>query len=173
MQIISGSNAVYSSADNQSITLDLVADTLGAIPCTVHPNDPPTAQIYADCIAGKYGTIAPYPLTSAQSVQLALMDTEYTNVNAQPISYMGTTFQADAYSQQLIGQVLTASGGSLPSGFQWWDSTNTPVTMSYAQLATLAAQILFRGQGYFAHKQAQKVLIRAATSTTQVQSIVW
>ena len=69
MIVISGSNAVYTSADNQSITLDLVTDTLGTIPCTVHPNDPPTAQIYADCISGKYGVISAYvvpPVTLAQ-----------------------------------------------------------------------------------------------------------
>ena len=80
MNIISGSNAFYSSADLQSIDITLVTDTLGTVPCTVHPNDPPTAQIYADCISGKYGAIAAYvappmpenPAAFEQAVKVSL-----------------------------------------------------------------------------------------------------
>ena len=66
MNVLSGSNAVYSSADGKLITLDIVTDTLGAIPISVQPNDPPTAQIYADCIAGKYGAIGAYVVPPPQ-----------------------------------------------------------------------------------------------------------
>jgi hypothetical protein len=60
MKVLSGHSAVYSSADLQSITLIIDTDTLGVIPITVCPDDKPTAKIYADCIAGKYGDIGAF-----------------------------------------------------------------------------------------------------------------
>ena len=173
MQVLSGSNAVYSSADSKLITLDIVTDTYGAIPITVHPDDPPTAQIYADCLTGKYGAIAPYPVEKARGVGLIVIEQAYTAANAAPISYMSTTFQADDASQALMAQVLTALAGTTPPNFAWWDMNNVGVPMTNAQLAGLAQAILLRGQGYFAHKQALKAAIRAAADVATVQAVTW
>ena len=115
----------------------------------------------------------PLPFSEVQSAQLALMDTSYNAANTQPIPYMGTTFQADKDSQDLIASVITACGGSLPDGFVWYDSNNLPQPMSFAQLQGLAATILMRGQPLFYQKQARKAAIRAATSAQQVEAITW
>lgn len=173
MIIESGSNAQYTSADNKSITLTIVTDTLGTIPISVHPDDVPTAQIYADCVAGKYGAIAAYPLASSQSTQLALMDSSYTSANTQPISYMNTTFQADDYSVNLLNQTIQIMTSTSTPNLTWWDSNNNGVAMTLAQLVGLGAEIFSRGQTLFTHKQTQKSAIRAATTNAAVEAITW
>ena len=173
MNITSGSNAVYSSADNSSITLTLVTDTLGTIECTVSPNDAATSQIHADCIAGKYGAIAPFPLASAQAVQLGLMDSSYDSANQLPIAYIGTTFQADNYSVNLMNQTIQIMTTTSTPSLTWWDANNTGVAMTLAQLVALGASIFTRGQTLFTHKQTQKAAIRAATTVADVEAVVW
>jgi hypothetical protein len=120
-------------------------------------------------------TILPYTPTLAevQATQLALMDSAYITANQLPIAYMSTTFQADANSQILLNQVLTACGGTLPTGFQWYDANNVGVTMTYAQLAGLAGALLVRGQPLFVNKQTKKAAIRAATTVAEVQAIAF
>jgi len=105
--------------------------------------------------------------------KLTSIETSYRTDNTAPIDYMGTTFQADANSQSLIAAVLTASGGMLPLDFSWYDATNVPVPMTYAQLQGLAGTILMRGQPLFVHKQDLKVLARAATTIEEVEAITW
>jgi hypothetical protein len=60
MNIISGSGAVYTDPTNTTIQLTIVTDTLGTIPISVNASDNLTSAIFADCLAGKYGTIAAY-----------------------------------------------------------------------------------------------------------------
>jgi len=175
MQLPQTRNVTY----NAYGTVDMEIDhpQYGWIPFTANPND--TEQLgrdlYAAAIAGTLGAIAPYvqSLADAQSQQLALMDSSYTTAVTAPIAYMGTTFQADQTSQNLLASVLTAAGGALPAGFAWYDVNNAPVTMTFAELQGLAASILGRGQPLFIHKQTQKASIRAASTVAQVQSIVW
>lgn len=112
-------------------------------------------------------------LSGAQAVQLAVMDSAYVAASTAPIAYMATAFQADQASQNLITSVMTASGGSLPVGFEWYDEDNNGVVMTYAQLQGLAGAILSRGQPLFAHKQIQKSAIRAATTVAEVEAITW
>jgi len=168
-------NLIYNA--NGTIDMEIDHPTYGLIPFTASPND--TEQLgkdlYAAAIAGTLGIIAPYvqSLSDAQSQQLALMDSSYAASVFSPISCMGTTFQADQASQDLIASVLTAAGGALPAGFAWYDVNNAPVTMTFAQLQGLAASILGRGQPLFIHKQTQKTAIRAATAVAQVQAVTW
>ena len=117
---------------------------------------------------------SPVPnLGKAQTAQLALMESSYQSANTAPIAYMSTTFQSDANSQSLMAAVLTASGGSLPAGFAWFDVNNAPVAMTFAQLQGLAGTILLRGQPLFIHKQAQKASIRAALDVATTLAVVW
>jgi len=112
-------------------------------------------------------------LSDAQSSQIKLINESYTELVEAPISYLGTTFQADAGSQALIATVLTASGGTLPSGFTWYDQSNAAIPVNYTQLLGLAQAILTRGQPLFIHRQVKKAAIREASTVEAVKSIVW
>lgn len=175
--------------DAQGNLLELLRDDYTAIP--------PTATKISDAdglmlAASKFtdyqlvnGVVAINPnltLELSRTEQLALMDTSYTAAVTAPIAYMGTTFQTDQASQDLIAGVLTAAGGALPAGFAWYDTNNAPVAMTFADLQGLAAAILGRGQPLFNHKQTQKAAIRAiqitatvteAQAVAQVQGVVW
>jgi len=168
-------NPIYNA--NGTVDMEIDHPQYGWIPFTANPNDSEQLgrDLYAAAIAGTLGIIAPYvqSLSDAQSQQLALMDSSYAEAVTTPISYMGTTFQADQASQDLIASVLTAAGGALPAGFAWYDVNNAPVTMTFAELQGLAASILGRGQPLFIHKQTQKAAIRAASTVAQVQAVTW
>ncbi|MFA7399234.1 MAG: DUF4376 domain-containing protein [Sideroxydans sp.] len=112
-------------------------------------------------------------LAAAKDAQISTIEAAYTAAVSADIAYLSTTFQADAASQALISSVLAASGGALPAGFVWYDATNQPVVMKYAELQGLAGSILMRGQPLFALKQAHKAAIRAATTIAQVEAVAW
>ncbi len=175
MQLPATRNVTYN--DHGTVDMEIDHPQYGWIPFTADPNDSEQLgrDLYAAAIAGTLGAIAPYvqSLADAQAQQLTLMDSSYAAAVTAPIAYMTTTFQADQASQDLIASVLAASGGSLSAGFSWYDMNNMPVTMTFTELQGLAASILARGQPLFIHKQTQKTLIRASTTVTQVQSIVW
>jgi hypothetical protein len=140
------------------------------------PNEPITSVSQFQAVIDLWNAPPPVVVKTLEQVkdtQLAAMDSAYDTANQLPISYMTTTFQADAESQSLMAAVLTASGGSLPNGFAWFDTNNSPVEMTFAQLQGLAGSILLRGQPLFVTKQAKKALIRAATTIQQVESITW
>jgi len=127
-------------------------------------------------ITGIISIVAPstaYQVAQAQAMQLNAMESAYQAANALPISYMSTSFQADPGSQALIANVLQACGGSLPTGFQWFDVNNAGTTMTFAQLQGLAGAILMRGQPLFVNKQTKKAAIKAATSVTAVNAITF
>lgn len=116
----------------------------------------------------KYTTLA-----DAQSWHLAAMDAAFDSANQLPITYLNTTFQADDYSAGLLAKTITLLGATGTTSVTWWDSTNTGVSMTLAQLVGLGASIFARGQGLFARKQVQKAAIRAATTIQQVETISW
>lgn len=114
-------------------------------------------------------------LSQAQAAQLALIDAAYETAMQIPVAYMGTTFQADAGSQDVLNKTLTAltPTGSTPSGFYWMDTGNVQQPMTLAQLHGLAGVMLAQGWSAFQHRQTQKAAIRAATTVAAVQSITW
>lgn len=112
-------------------------------------------------------------LAEAKEARIEVMEAAYQQSVGADISYLGSTFQADADSQALIAAVLTASGGTLPQGFVWYDKLNLPVPMSLPTLQGLAGAILMRGQPLFERKQARKASIRAATTIAEVEAVTW
>ena len=112
-------------------------------------------------------------LANAQAAQVNTVTGAYQAAIYAPIAYMGSTFQADSGSQSLMAQVISASGGSVPAGFAWFDATNNPVAMTFAQLQGLAQAILLRGQPLFVKLQTLKAEIRNANTIGAVTSIVW
>jgi hypothetical protein len=128
-----------------------------------------------------YATVQPPPypasiaLPQAQAAQIALLTADYQAAISQPVAYMSTTFQADPDSQMLLNKVLTAltPTGAVPSGFGWLDAGNNLVAMTLAQLQGLAAAMMTQGWAAFQHLQTLKAEVRAATTVSQVQAIVW
>ena len=84
---------------------------------------------------------------------------------------MATTFQADEASQSVLTKVLVA--GAVPTEFAWLDANNMPVNMTYAQLQGLAVAMLAQGQAAFVKLQTLKSQVRAATTVTKAQAVVW
>jgi len=110
-------------------------------------------------------------LARAKDTKLPELQTAYDNANQLDIDYMGTTFQADKKSQDLIVSVLSA--GSVPTGFYWIDRLNNQVVMTYTELQGLSGTILTRGQINFTKFQDLKVQISLAATEAELSLIVW
>jgi len=105
------------------------------------------------------------------TTKLQNIETDYDNANEADIAYMNTTFQADYNSQNLIIGALSA--GSVPSNFYWLDKNNKQIAMTYAQLQGLSKLLLARTQTNFTKLQTLKTQIKAATTQTALDKIVW
>ncbi len=112
-------------------------------------------------------------VSQAQSAQSAQIVAGYTSAMESPIAYMGTTFQADPISLATLNDAIAASGGTVPSGFAWFDINNTPVPMTFAQMQGLANAIFLRAQPLFVRKKTLQAQISSATSVPAIQAIVW
>lgn len=110
-------------------------------------------------------------LAKAQSAQIAALAEAYNTAIQLPVDYMGTIFQADDASQTVLTKCLVA--GSVPAGFYWLDANNTQVVMTFAQLQGLATTMLIQGQTAFVQLQTLKAQVRAATTLSAVQAVVW
>jgi len=157
------------------IDMEIDHPTYGWIPFAASSNDSEAhgRELYARAMAGEFGAIEVYvkPLTLAQSEQAAIIEAAYQAENQAPISFAGTTFQADADSVSLMAQVASA----LPSGapITWYDAANVGVLLTDVEFAELRGAILMRGQPLFAKKQTLKAEIRAATTVAEVEAVVW
>ena len=112
-------------------------------------------------------------LNQAKEAKLAEIKSAYETEISADIQYMGTTFQADKKSQDIITKVLAASGGTLPTGFYWLDSSNNKITMTYDDLQGLANAILLRNQQLFDKYQTLKQQISSATTVDELEVIKW
>jgi len=99
------------------------------------------------------------------------MKQHYESANELDIDYLGTTFQADNDSQDLIVKVLSA--GDVPVGFFWLDVTNKQVPMTYLELQRLSGVILSRNQLNFIKYQSLKYNVSIALSVTELDLVVW
>ena len=96
---------------------------------------------------------------------------DYETANQADVEYMGTTFQADRGSQDLIAQVLSV--GMVPDGFFWRDKFNNDVPMTYEELQGLGATILTRNQQNFVKFQKLKDMVKSVKDKTELDNIVW
>jgi len=164
-------NAKYNA--NGTIDCEIEHPVYGWIPTTLSATDPENSELFA--VVDADPTTAPYvqSLADAKTEKLAEIESAYNAAIVAAVPYLGTTFEADEYSQNLITRVLVASGGSLPADFFWVDSTNQQVVMTYAELQGLANAILLRGQQAFVHRQQLKATVDSAASIPEVNSVVW
>jgi hypothetical protein len=110
-------------------------------------------------------------LAAAQDAKLAELTAAYQGEIYRDVSYMGTTFQADDYSQTLVTKCVAP--GAVPNGFFWNDAANNPVPMTFQELQGLAGAMLAQGQAAFAKLQGYKSAVRSATDVAAVQAIAW
>lgn len=145
----------------------------GWIAISLHPDDPPTATMYAACVAGDFGAVADYvlPLSSAQSEKVTELTAAYQAAITADISYLGYTFQADEESQALLVKA-TGAGATYAPPF-WQDKDNVPHTMDFATLIGLYGAMLLRGTEAFVNLQTKKAAVRVATTVQQVEAITW
>jgi hypothetical protein len=114
-------------------------------------------------------------LSESARVKLAQLTQAYSTAIQQPVSYMSTTFQADAVSVANVQATLAglSKAGATPTGFYWVSADNTQVPFSYADIQGLAAAMLSQGWSAFAHLQAQKAIVNASSTVSAVQGVVW
>jgi len=103
--------------------------------------------------------------------KLNQIDKAYETALDIDIPYMGTTFQANKYSRDLIVSVLSA--GSLPAGFFWLDTLNNQVPMIFTELQGLSSAIVNRNQLEFVHRLSLKSQANLATTQVQLDGIIW
>lgn len=106
--------------------------------------------------------LTPVPTLSERKAKL-IADSEaaYDAAIQEPIAYLGTTFQADKASRELLTDVLVAAGFVMPTGFMWRDANNVATLVEGALLQGLATTILMRGQPLYWAKTAHKDAINA------------
>ena len=118
-------------------------------------------------------TIKPKPLSEVKAEKIAQIEAAYIVAMQQPVTYMGTTFQADAASQDILTKTLVTlnATGSVPAAFWWRDANNNNVAMSLAELNGLAGAMLNQGWAAFQTRVARKDAVTAATSTAEVDAV--
>jgi hypothetical protein len=114
-------------------------------------------------------------LPEAKATKITQLTQSYNTAIQQPVSYMSTTFQADAGSVANVQATLAglSKAGATPTGFYWVSADNTQVPFSYADIQGLAAAMLSQGWSAFAHLQAQKAIVNASSTVSAVQGVVW
>lgn len=127
------------------------------------------SNLSADVVASKHAS----EIDTAKASKLIEIGMAYNGEINANIAYMGTSFQADEYSRDLMSQVISACGGILPVGFTWYDINNTPIEMTFSQLQGLAGAILMRGQPLFVKSQTLKSVVRLAQSVASINAVVW
>lgn len=110
-------------------------------------------------------------LPEAVKSKLNELSKVYQSAIQQDVAYMGTAFQADTASQQVLTASL--SPGSVPAGFAWLDVGNAPVSMTYADLQGLAGAMLAQGFTAFVRLQMRKTVVCAATTIGEVDAVIW
>ena len=111
-------------------------------------------------------------MATAQKDQKDKVYKTYLTAQTADVSYMGTTFQADADSQSILNHAITALNGSVPEGFYWVDVANNKVSMTFVQLQGLASAMMTQGWSAFQELQAKKATIDASTTIVEVQAVV-
>ena len=110
-------------------------------------------------------------LPEVAAAKLAKLTAAYQTAIQQPVTYMGTTFQADDQSQAMLSRIPAA--GVIPDGFAWLDAGNVFVPMTRVQLQGLASVMLAQGWAAFQRLQERKGAVRRAATTIAVGAVVW
>jgi len=119
--------------------------------------------------AGDVFTAPARVLSEVVAAKIAQLTKAYHAAIQQPVAYMGTTFQANTASQDMIAKSLAPD--AVPGGFAWLDAENSSVPMTMAQLRGLAGAMLAQGWAAFQELQERKATVRAATTIAQIDAM--
>jgi hypothetical protein len=114
-------------------------------------------------------------LTEHKVAKIQSLAGNYAAAIAQPVTYAGKVYQADAASVDNLSSMLAAftPAGAAPTGFYWVAADNTQVPFTLADMQGLAAAMGAQGWAAFQRFQTRKAAVMAATSAEAVAAIVW
>ncbi|ELC2815771.1 TPA: DUF4376 domain-containing protein [Salmonella enterica subsp. enterica serovar Muenchen] len=153
--IIDARNATYN--ENGTIDADVLFDDVFEsdgktpmwLPFTAAEHDPMDygRQLFADLVAGKYGTVTPF--TTTPDMLTAAKAAKHAEINAWRdaqengsiiFTLNGHQWDCGKASQTRLAPVVAvAKSGTLPPGFFWTDADNINVPMTADELTALEA----------------------------------
>lgn len=94
-----------------------------------------------------------------------------------PVTWDGSTFDADENARQRIGQALQLATMAAQAGqaysVPWTLADNTVRVLSGADLAQVAVAMGLQFQATFAKGQALRAQIEAATTQAELDAVIW
>lgn len=168
-----------------TIDCDIDHPVHGWISFTASPDDvdPLGPEIYSRAVAGGFGAIAPYvppiiTLEAAKTSKNLEINTARAAANSRTFPHDGHNFACDALSRSDIDGIngYVALNGDFPAQFPgvWKTVANGyyPLPDIEAWKAFYAAMVA-TGAANFAHAQALKARLVAATTIEEVEAISW
>jgi len=112
-------------------------------------------------------------ILTAQQAKLATIETDYQKLLDAGVTYSGALFQSDAHSIAALNETLTAvaNGWTLPAGFAWIDSANTPHPANIAFLKGLSAAMANHKSALFSRLYAAKRKINSAKTVKAIKAV--
>ncbi|EOF5635083.1 DUF4376 domain-containing protein [Salmonella enterica] len=141
-------NARYNEDNTISVDVQFSDDEV-SLPYTASAGDTTDygRQLYADLVAGKYGTVTPFTVTP--DMLTAARQAKHTEINAWRdaqengsviFTLNGHRWDCGKASQTRLAPVVAvAKSGMLPPGFFWTDADNIDVPMTTDELIALEA----------------------------------
>lgn len=180
-------NPKYASADGTIISCTVTFDApLGAVPFLAAENDSVAygRQIYADCVAGRYGAVAAFAAPTPTQQQLSAYAASKQSaiaaggisVNVAPSgSPQMVEASTDVASLVLLQGALAIAQSSPWTSFSWVESTGVAVTLNATQIETIFVAVSTFLQATFAALAAVLASIGsgAIATTTQVDQASW
>jgi hypothetical protein len=182
-------NPVYNDPKNGGILCQVVFTALGAtpVPFVASPSDSESygAEIFADCVAGKYGAIGAYAAPIATPAQLVA----YAQAKQAKIAAAGVTINLGTAAAPLNVSVDTSAAGRVdltglaqmaainPSFSTTWYQASGAITLTAAQLVALGEAVLAWIASTYAALAAVEAAIAASpptiTTTAEIDAAAW
>jgi len=188
MDFTSVTNPTFANAQSTAILCGVVFTALGAspVPFMASPNDvePWGQQIFADCIAGKHGTIAPFVVPVPTAAQLSA----YASAKQSTVAAGGISVNVAASGAPQMVEVASDAAGCLNmSGavqlasinpaqtFNWINANGSVVSLNATQILAMGVALGTFVQSTYTALGAVLAAIAAATITTtaQIDAFAW
>jgi len=117
----------------------------------------------------------PPTIEETRNEKLTNLRIDYEAAINAGIEYNGITFQCDVNSASNLNSVLTAiqNGWSLPDNFTWRDAANVDHQADMQFLQGLAKAMADNNAALFRRLQKAKDAVRQATTTQEIESVVF
>lgn len=190
LQVLDGRNPKFVTPEHTLITLDVLFEDENGdpmfngayLPFTASPDDTEEhgRQIFADCLKGAFGEVAPYeepvvPLEELRAAKLQDLAAWFTwaSDNAHLTStVIGYEIDADETANRNIeGLIKAVEAGNLqePVYFMDYDNQVRPVDLN--MLKVMQLEVIANGQALYQQKWALRSAIEAAQSKAELDAI--